>query len=52
MDHVAESAKIVAKLVGFVQPEEASKEMFGLNFTPWRSSTKLRKWKSTMMSFL
>lgn len=52
MDHVAESAKIVAKLVGFVQPEEASKEMFGLNFTPWRSKTKLRKWKSTMMSFL
>ncbi|KAL3722059.1 hypothetical protein ACJRO7_034416 [Eucalyptus globulus] len=52
MDHVAESAKIVAKLVGFVQPEEASKEMFGLNFTPWRSSTKVRKWKSTMLSFL
>ncbi|KAL3720479.1 hypothetical protein ACJRO7_005317 [Eucalyptus globulus] len=52
MDHMAESAKIVAKLVGFVQPEEASKEMFGLNFTPRRSSTKLRKWKSTMMSFL
>ncbi|KAK3410409.1 hypothetical protein EUGRSUZ_J02403 [Eucalyptus grandis] len=52
MDHVTESAKIVAKVVGFVRPEEASKEMFGLNFTPQRSSTKLRKWKSTMMSFL
>ncbi|KAI6668950.1 hypothetical protein NL676_003835 [Syzygium grande] len=52
MDHMAESAKIVAKLVGFVQPEEASKEMFGLNFAPWRSSTKLRRWKSTTMSFL
>ncbi|KAL3720481.1 hypothetical protein ACJRO7_005319 [Eucalyptus globulus] len=52
MDHMAESAKIVAKLVGFIQPEEASKETFGLNFTPRRSSTKLRKWRSTMMSFL
>ncbi|KAF8011065.1 hypothetical protein BT93_J1626 [Corymbia citriodora subsp. variegata] len=52
MDHMAESAKTVAKLVGFVQPEEASKEMFGLNFTPRLSSTKSRKWKSAMMSFL
>ncbi|XP_030530893.1 kinesin-like protein KIN-7G isoform X2 [Rhodamnia argentea] len=52
MDHVAKSAEIVAKLVGFIQPEEASKEMFGLNFTPRLSSTKFRKWRSNMMSFM
>ncbi|XP_022751442.1 kinesin-like protein KIN-7G isoform X2 [Durio zibethinus] len=34
MDHIAESAATVAKLVGFVDPEKTFKEMFGLNFTP------------------
>ncbi|KAL3720488.1 hypothetical protein ACJRO7_005326 [Eucalyptus globulus] len=41
MDHVAKSTNI--KLVGFVQPEQASKEMFGLNYNPPRSSTKINK---------
>ncbi|KAF3440264.1 hypothetical protein FNV43_RR18548 [Rhamnella rubrinervis] len=39
MDHIAESATIVEKLVGSGKPE-ASKEMFGLRFTPRRSSRK------------
>ncbi|RDX93395.1 Kinesin-like protein KIN-7G, partial [Mucuna pruriens] len=34
MDHVRDSASIVAKLVGLVEPEQAFKEMFGLNFAP------------------
>lgn len=33
MDHIKESAAVVAKLVG--QPSQAPKEMFGLSFTPW-----------------
>ncbi|KAL3720414.1 hypothetical protein ACJRO7_005262 [Eucalyptus globulus] len=52
VDQVADGAVIVAKLVGFVQPEEASTETFGLNFTPRISSTELHKWKSSMVSFL
>lgn len=39
MDHIAESATIVEKLVGSGKPE-AFKEMFGLRFTPRRASRK------------
>ncbi|KAJ0964253.1 hypothetical protein J5N97_029375 [Dioscorea zingiberensis] len=34
MEHVRESASLVAKLIGLLQPEHALKEMFGLCFTP------------------
>ncbi|CAL0331903.1 unnamed protein product [Lupinus luteus] len=34
MHHIGESAAIVAKLVGPVEPNQALKEMFGLNFGP------------------
>ncbi|XP_038895754.1 kinesin-like protein KIN-7F [Benincasa hispida] len=34
MDHIRKSAAIVAKLVNYVEPDQASREMFGLNFTP------------------
>lgn len=35
MDHVADSAVVVAKLVGLISdPVHAPKEMFGLNLTP------------------
>ncbi|KAM0945580.1 putative plus-end-directed kinesin ATPase [Dioscorea sansibarensis] len=34
MEHVSESASLVAKLTGFLKPEHALKEMFGLSFTP------------------
>ncbi|KAE8664263.1 Detected protein of unknown function [Hibiscus syriacus] len=40
MDHIAESAAIVAKLVGFVDPEKTFKEMFGLNFTSGQQSAR------------
>ncbi|KAH7692690.1 Plus-end-directed kinesin ATPase protein [Dioscorea alata] len=33
-EHVRESASQVAKLTGFLKPEHALKEMFGLSFTP------------------
>uniref|UniRef100_A0A2P2N7N8 Kinesin-like protein n=1 Tax=Rhizophora mucronata TaxID=61149 RepID=A0A2P2N7N8_RHIMU len=34
INHIRESAAIVAKLLRFAQQEEAPKEMFGLSFTP------------------
>ncbi|XP_022931427.1 kinesin-like protein KIN-7E isoform X3 [Cucurbita moschata] len=34
MDHITKSATVVAKLVNYVEPDQASREMFGLNFTP------------------
>ena len=38
MNHVADSAVVVAKLVGLISdPGHAPKEMFGLNFTPPQS---------------
>ncbi|KAK8517658.1 hypothetical protein V6N12_016500 [Hibiscus sabdariffa] len=53
MDHIAESAAIVAKLVGFVDPEKTFKEMFGLNFTlvqqPNKSNYTLKR---IVLSFL
>lgn len=45
MNHIAESASVVAKLVGSVEPGKAFREMFGLNFTPRRSSRKSHRWK-------
>ncbi|XP_022775401.1 kinesin-like protein KIN-7H [Durio zibethinus] len=53
MDHIAESAVIVATLVGFVDPEKAFKEMFGLNFTPGQRTHKRRySLKRSLMSIL
>ncbi|KAL6008376.1 hypothetical protein ACLOJK_033885 [Asimina triloba] len=40
MDHIARSASIIAKVIGFVQPGQATKEMFGLSFTPQRTGHK------------
>ncbi|KAJ6906260.1 kinesin-like protein KIN-7E isoform X2 [Populus alba x Populus x berolinensis] len=42
INHVTESAAVVAKLVRFVEQGQALKEMFGLSFTPPTSSTKRR----------
>jgi centromeric protein E len=54
MDHITESAALVAKLVGFIEQEQALKEMFGLlNFTPtYPSRRKSSIWKRTVLSFL
>ncbi|CAI8609055.1 unnamed protein product [Vicia faba] len=48
IDHVRESANIVAKLVGTVEPDQAFKEMFGLNFAPRRRRKKSFGWTSSM----
>lgn len=34
MNHISDSAFLVVKLVGLIEPGQAPKEMFGLNFTP------------------
>ena len=53
MDCIAESAAIVAKLVGFVDPEKTFKEMFGLNFTPGHRTQKRQySLKRSVMSIL
>ncbi|KAK6150573.1 hypothetical protein DH2020_015505 [Rehmannia glutinosa] len=52
MDHIADSAFLVAKLVGTVEPGQThNKEMFGLNFTP-RRSTRTYSLKRSLISFL
>ncbi|KAG6773879.1 hypothetical protein POTOM_021217 [Populus tomentosa] len=52
--HITESAALVAKLVGFIEQEQALKEMFGLlNFTPtYPSRRKSSIWKRSVLSFL
>ncbi|OMO57025.1 hypothetical protein CCACVL1_26072 [Corchorus capsularis] len=53
MDHIAESAAIVAKLVGFVDPDKTFKEMFGLNLTPGQRTPKRQySLKRSVMSIL
>ncbi|OVA20417.1 Kinesin [Macleaya cordata] len=52
MDHIMESAALVAKLVGLVEPDKALKEMFGLSFTPWRNSRRFYSWKDTILPLL
>ncbi|XP_052194797.1 kinesin-like protein KIN-7E [Diospyros lotus] len=45
MKHVAESATIVGKLIRFSEKGGALKEMFGLSFTPPRTSRRFSGWK-------
>jgi len=52
MDHIRDSASIVAKLVGLVEPEQAFKEMFGLNFTPQPTSRKSFSWTASVRHIL
>ena len=33
MEHIRESAALVAKLIDLLEPEQGLKEMFGMNFT-------------------
>ncbi|CAK8539983.1 unnamed protein product [Lathyrus sativus] len=47
IDHIRESAAVVVKLVGPVEPEQALKEMFGLNFVPRPTSRKSFSWSFT-----
>ncbi|TKY55877.1 Kinesin protein NACK1 [Spatholobus suberectus] len=50
--HITESATIVAKLVGSVEPDQAFKEMFGLNFAPRRTIKKSFGWTASMKNIL
>ncbi|CAA2935265.1 kinesin KIN-7E isoform X1 [Olea europaea subsp. europaea] len=52
MNHISDSAAIVAKLIGFLEQGQALKEMFGLSFTPPRSLRRSFNWKNSMTSLL
>lgn len=52
LNHVAESAAIVSKLVTFVKPDQAFREMFGLNFAPRRPNKKFSLLKRSVISIL
>ncbi|QCD82041.1 centromeric protein E [Vigna unguiculata] len=52
MDHIRESATIVAKLVGSVEPDQAFKEMFGLNFAPRTPKRRSFGWTTSMKNIL
>lgn len=52
IDHVSESAAIVAKLIKFSQQGQAIKEMFGLSFTPPRLSRRSFGWKNSTVSLV
>ncbi|GER35099.1 kinesin motor family protein [Striga asiatica] len=52
IDHISDSAYLVAKLFGTVEPDQThNKEMFGLNFTP-RYSTRTYSLRRSLISFL
>ncbi|KAL3814084.1 hypothetical protein ACJIZ3_015352 [Penstemon smallii] len=52
MDHIKKSAAVVAKLIGLSEHGQALKEMFGLSFTPPRTSRRSFGWKNSMSSLL
>ncbi|KAG8364380.1 hypothetical protein BUALT_Bualt19G0122900 [Buddleja alternifolia] len=52
VEHITKSAAIVAKLIGFSEHGQAHKEMFGLSFTPPRTSRRSFGWKNSMSSLL
>ncbi|KZV35718.1 hypothetical protein F511_36765 [Dorcoceras hygrometricum] len=51
MNHIADSAFLVVKLVGVIEPGQAPKEMFGLNFTP-RCSSRSYSFRRSLTSLL
>lgn len=52
INHIADSAILVAKLVGFIESGQApNKEMFGINFTP-KCSTGICTYKRSLGSLL
>nr|CAD1821450.1 unnamed protein product [Ananas comosus var. bracteatus] len=50
MEHVRESASLVARLIGLLEPGQALKEMFGLSFTlaPQLTNRRSLSWKPGM----
>ncbi|KAL8034077.1 hypothetical protein ABFS82_12G003800 [Erythranthe guttata] len=52
INHVTDSAFLVAKLVGFIEPgQQPNKEMLGVNFAP-KSSTGIYSFKRSLVSIL
>ncbi|KAK1357633.1 kinesin-like protein KIN-7G [Heracleum sosnowskyi] len=51
LDHIADSAFVVAKLIGLTELGKASKEMFSLKFAPW-SSRRSYSVKRSLISIL
>ncbi|XP_023002205.1 kinesin-like protein KIN-7E isoform X2 [Cucurbita maxima] len=47
-DHIHESAALVAKLLGFVEPSQVSREMFGLSFSLQSLDQRSFPWKRNM----
>ncbi|PON99903.1 Kinesin-like protein [Trema orientale] len=52
MNHIRESAAIIAKLIRFVDQGQALKEMFGLSFTPPIAKRRSYGWKNSKASLL
>lgn len=52
MDHIRESANIVARLIGFKESGQATKAMFSLSFTPQQAGRRSNGWKNSMSSLL
>lgn len=46
MNHIMQSATVVAKLVRFSEQGKALKEMFGLSFTPQLTRRRSYSWKN------
>lgn len=47
-DHINQSAALVAKLIGFVEPSQVSREMFGLSFSLQSLDHRSFSWKRNM----
>lgn len=47
MEHIKESASLVAKLLGFVEPSRMPKEMFGLSLLSRTENVKPSGWRFT-----
>ncbi|GLT69166.1 hypothetical protein SLA2020_413400 [Shorea laevis] len=45
MEHIKQSAALVAKLIGFVESSQAPKEVFGLSFLPRNFTRRSYSWK-------
>ncbi|KAM1457109.1 hypothetical protein ACFX13_035184 [Malus domestica] len=52
MNHITDSAAIVAKLVMFAEQGQALKGMFGLSFTPPKARRRSFGWKNSMASLI
>lgn len=45
LEHIRESASVVARVIGLVEQGLALKEMFGLTFSPQQSNRKTYSWR-------